>query len=104
MNFFEHQERARRQTRRMLAMFVVAVFLIVIAIDLVVIIGVGHGRASGSGIAVLSLLVVGVIASGSMYRIATLRGGGAAVAAQLGAREVPNDTGDFAYRRVTSPR
>jgi Zn-dependent protease with chaperone function len=100
MNFFEHQEQARRQTRRMLAMFVVAVVAIVALIDLVVVIGVGHGRVSGSGIAVISLLVLGVIASGSMYRIATLRGGGAAIAAQLGAREVPNDTGDFACRRL----
>jgi Zn-dependent protease with chaperone function len=100
MNFFEHQDQARRQTRRMLALFVVAVVAIVAVIDLVVVIGLGHGRASSGGIAFLSLLVLGVIGSGSMYRIATLRGGGAAVAAQLGAREVRNDTTDFAYRRL----
>jgi Zn-dependent protease with chaperone function len=100
MNFFEHQARARRQTRRMLAMFVVAVAAIVAVIDLVVVIGVGHGRMSGGGIAFLSLLVFGVIAAGSMYRIATLRGGGAAVAAQLGAREVTTGTADFTYRRL----
>ena len=35
-----------------------------------------------------------------MYRIATLRAGGAAVAAQLGATEVPHDSGNFAYRRL----
>ncbi|MBA8889777.1 Zn-dependent protease with chaperone function [Dokdonella fugitiva] len=100
MNFFAHQDQARRQTRRMLAMFVLAVVAIVVAIDLVVVIGIGHGRASAGGIAVVSALVLGVIAMGSTYRIATLRGGGAAVAAQLGAREVPNDTGEFAYRRL----
>ena len=100
MNFFEHQDQARRQTRRMLVMFALAVVGIVFVIDLVVIIGVGHGRASGGGIAFLSLLVLGVIASGSMYRIATLRAGGAAVAAQLGATEVPHDSGNFAYRRL----
>ncbi|MGN6518625.1 MAG: M48 family metallopeptidase [Dokdonella sp.] len=100
MNFFAHQDQARRQTRRMVAMFALAVVAIVVVIDLVVVIGLGHGRASPGGIAFISLLVLAVIASGSMYRIATLRGGGAAVAAQLGAREVPHDTGEFAYRRL----
>ena len=57
MNFVEHQDQARRQTRRMLVMFALAVVGIVFVIDLVVIIGVGHGRASGGGIAFLSLVV-----------------------------------------------
>ncbi|HEU4664667.1 MAG TPA: M48 family metallopeptidase [Dokdonella sp.] len=100
MNFFAHQEQARRQTRRMLAMFALAVAAIVVAIDLVVVIGLGHGRASAGGLAFVSALVLGVIGVGSAYRIATLRGGGAAVAAQLGAREVAEDSGDFAYRRL----
>ena len=38
MNFFAHQDQARRQTRRMLAMFVLAVVAIVLAVDLVVIV------------------------------------------------------------------
>ena len=100
MNFFAHQDQARRQTRRMLVMFAVAVCAIVLLIDLVVLVGFGHARASPGAVAFVSLIVLGAIASGSMYRIATLRGGGAAVAAQLGARAVPNDTGDFAYRRL----
>ncbi|HEY6942399.1 M48 family metallopeptidase [Dokdonella sp.] len=100
MNFFAHQEQARRQTRRMLAMFALAVVAIVVAIDLVVVIGLGHGRASAGGLAVVSALVLGVIGIGSAYRVATLRAGGAAVAAQLGAREVADDNGDFAYRRL----
>jgi len=100
MNFFAHQDLARRQTRRMLVLFALAVVSIVLLIDAVVLLGFGHGRAGPGGFVVLSLLVIGVIGSGSLYRIATLRGGGAAVAAQLGAREVPNDTGDFTYRRL----
>jgi len=100
MNFFAHQDRARRQTRRMLAMFAFAVVAIVLLVDLLVIVGLAHGQVRPRGIAVLSVLVFGVIATGSLYRIATLRAGGAAVAAQLGAIEVPHDTGDFAYRRL----
>lgn len=99
MNFFAHQDQARRQTRRMLAMFVLAVVAIVLAVDLVVIV-LGHGRASTAGLAIISALVLCVIGTGSAYRIATLRAGGAAVAAQLGARAVPSDTREFAYRRL----
>ena len=100
MNFFAHQDLARRQTRRMLVMFAFAVIAIVLLVDVVVLAGFGHGRAGPGGFVLLSLLVLGVIGAGSMYRIATLRGGGAAVAAQLGAREITDDTGDFAYRRL----
>ncbi len=103
MNFFVHQDRARRQTRRMLVMFAIAVALIVAAIDGVVVMVFGNGAHAGPGAGGLfatSLCVVAVICLGSMYRIATLRGGGSTVALQLGGRPVPNDTADFAYRRL----
>jgi Zn-dependent protease with chaperone function len=99
MNFFDHQDQARKQTRRMLLLFAVAVAAIVLAIDLLIAM-VGHGRAQPGAYIAISLLVLGVIGLGSMYRVATLRGGGSAVALQLGARPVPNDTGDFTYRRL----
>jgi Zn-dependent protease with chaperone function len=100
MNFFAQQEQARRQTRRMLLMFALAVAAIVIAIDGVLVIAFGRHGVNGAGLMAISLLVLGVIGLGSLYRVATLRGGGSAVALQLGARPVPNDTGDFTYRRL----
>ncbi|MFI4970914.1 MAG: M48 family metallopeptidase, partial [Lysobacterales bacterium] len=48
----------------------------------------------------LSAFVVLMIGLGSLYRIATLRGGGAVVARELGGVPVPGDTGNFAYRRL----
>jgi Zn-dependent protease with chaperone function len=103
MNFFAHQDQARRQTRRMLLLFALAVIAIVGAIDGVLVIAFGadvrHGPSSG-GLFAISVFIVIVIGLGSLYRIATLRGGGAVVARQLGGVPVPADTGNFAYRRL----
>ena len=107
MNFFAHQEQARRQTRRMLFLFALAVLVIVVAIDFVVIFALGidsahhpGGGATWSGIAAISVVVVVAILLGSLYRIATLGGGGAAVARQLGAMPIESGTDNFAYRRL----
>jgi len=96
LNFFEHQEAARRSSTRLVLLFTLAVAAIVGAVDVVV------WLASGSVEAVVaaSLLTGVVIGLGSLYRIASLRGGGAAVAAQLGGTWVPEDTRDPALRRL----
>ncbi len=103
MNFFAHQERARRQTRRMLAMFTLAVLVIVLVTDFVVLFafaGADALRVQAGPLLLLSLGVAGVIGLGSLYRIATLRGGGAAVARGMGGTAVASDTTSFAYRRL----
>ncbi|MBZ0223522.1 MAG: M48 family metallopeptidase [Dokdonella sp.] len=100
MNFFAHQEQARRQTRRMLFMFALAVLAVVVATDFAIVLALGRREVDLSDLIVLSLCVAGVIGLGSSYRISRLRGGGAAVAASLGAVHVPADTGNFAYRRL----
>lgn len=102
MNFFAHQAQARRQTRRMLVMFALAVIVIVVAMDVVLLAAFGRdGEGIGpGGIALASLAVLLAIALGSLYRISTLRGGGAAVARQLGGTPVTGDTREFAYRRL----
>ena len=105
MNFFAHQEQARRQTRRMLVLFALAVVVIVAAIDLVLLVALGADAHNAQGIRAggvlaISLFVLLVIGCGSLYRIATLSGGGVAVARQLGAVPVPADTTDFAWRRL----
>src|SRR3546814_17363295 len=47
-----------------------------------------------------SVLVLAVIAVASLGRMLQLRGGGAAVARELGGTPVPGDTGDPHYRRL----
>jgi len=107
MNFFAHQEQARRQTRRMLFLFALAVLVVVAATDFVVVFALGidsaHHAGGGvgwSGIAGISIVVVAAILLGSLYRIATLGGGGAAVARQLGATPIEPGADNFAYRRL----
>jgi Zn-dependent protease with chaperone function len=108
LNFFAQQELARKQTRRMIVLFTIAVICIVIAIDAVVMIAFGIGREArrgaigvNSGALVASTLgVLAVIGLATLYRISTLRAGGSAVALQLGATPVPVDTTEFAYRRL----
>ncbi len=110
MNFFAQQERARSHTKRMLFLFVLAVGCIVAAIDLVLFIAVGvserdHTAHVSASVApqvmfVTSLGVLAFIGVCSLYKITTLRSGGAAVAEQLGAARVEPTSPDFAHRRL----
>ena len=107
MNFFEHQEQARRQTRRMLFLFALAVVAIVAATDVVVLFAIGIDEANRAGAGTswgaifgLSLFVATAILLGSAYRIATLSGGGGTVARELGGTETTSATDNFAYRRL----
>ena len=108
MNFFEHQAAARRASTRLVVLFALAVIGIVAAVDLVVwvVYGAVPADPAGSGgntlgaMAVASLATVAIIVLGSLYRIASLRGGGDQVALQLGGTPVPEDTTDFNLRRL----
>jgi Zn-dependent protease with chaperone function len=103
MNFFEHQAAARRASSRLVLLFGLAVLGIVLAVDMVVYIGLGVGTRGGAGLGPLlfaSLATVAVIGLASLYRIASLRGGGDPVALQMGGVPVPEDTTDFSLRRL----
>jgi Zn-dependent protease with chaperone function len=107
MNFFEHQDQARRQTRRMLFLFALAVVAVVAATDVLVLFAIGldstyHARDGFSWgvIGALSVAIAFAIGLGSAYRIATLGGGGASIAQDLGATRVDPGTTNFAYRRL----
>ena len=113
MNFFAQQERSRTHTRRMLILFVVAVVCIVAAVDIVVLIAFGvfgskghaHTLEAARGVPPQalfwsSLAVLAVVAGATLYKISTLRTGGAAVARQFGATPIAADTNNFAYRRL----
>ncbi len=108
MNFFAHQEVARKQTRRMVVLFTLAVVCIVAAVNLAVLLALGIGLEDASAITevswqavlAISIVVVLLIGLATLYRIASLRSGGTAVARQLGATEVPLDSNQFDYRRL----
>ena len=96
MNFFEHQAAARRGSGRLVLLFLLAVAGIVLVIDLATLLFTGSWGATAA-VTVATLLV---IALGSLYRIASLRGGGAVVAAQMGGTFVPEDTREPSLRRL----
>ena len=115
MDFFEHQERARRKTSLLVAYFFVAIVLIIAAIYAVfayVFMPAPPPDAAGSAVAIarnwwrtdllmwVATITIGVISLGSLYKIITLSKGGEAVAQMLGARPVPSATTDLQERRL----
>ncbi|MFY2762919.1 M48 family metallopeptidase [Arenimonas sp. MALMAid1274] len=106
MNFFERQDQARRQSKRLILLFVLAVVAIVIAVDFVALLAFGLLSEDASpakltaGVIASTLVTLGIIGVASVYRTSSLRAGGAAVALQMGGTPVPEDTHDFHYRRL----
>ncbi len=104
MNFFEHQAAARRTSTRLIVLFALAVIGIVLAVDIATYIAFGgmhreDGGQSGGLLVFTTLGTIAVIGLGSLYRMASLRGGGEPVALQMGGVPVPEDTSDFNLRR-----
>jgi len=115
LNFFEHQDRARRQSRRLAVLFVLAVVVIVVAIDgvLLLVAGVGAREPGAEQLSLgqllranIPLLAAGavtttvVIGLASLFKITTLRSGGGQVARQLGGTLVDSDPRDARRRRL----
>lgn len=113
MNFFEHQDRARRRTRLLVVLFALAVISIVLVVDLVALFVLRFRNdpttlllAPVSLSAHLPLLIwvsaltAGFIALASLFRILSLRGGGGAVARGLGGVLVGADTTDPQLQRL----
>jgi Zn-dependent protease with chaperone function len=106
MNFFDHQEEARRSTRKLVGLFVLAVFLIVLSVYLAV--ALAATWAENLDVDVWNLSAFGwvaavtltVIVVGSLYKIATLRSGGQAVGRLLGGRPLQPNTRDLKERRL----
>ncbi len=120
MDFFEHQDRARKQTRRLIALFALGVVAVVACTTLAVwgafqltgvaasaneqterlasdIAGMGRNAQVLVGVAVVtSLLILG----GSLLRLMQLGGGGAPVAERLGGRLLSHDASDPDERRL----
>jgi len=120
MDFFEAQERARRRTHRLVLLFVLAVLGTIIAgyaAAIAVVNYSGGGRYRGrsrydyvapaptrfwdsqvfAGVAFGTIAVVGIA---SLYKWATMRQGGAAIAESVGARRVDPHTTDLHERRL----
>jgi Zn-dependent protease with chaperone function len=107
MDFFAQQARVRGSSRRLVALFVLAVIAIVLAIDAVVWIAMGHrsvdGQPAASNLPLMvasSAVVLAGIGLSSLFRIMSLSGGGKTVAESVGAVAVPPDTRDPRLRQL----
>ena len=114
MNFFEAQQQARQQSKRLVLLFVLAVIAIIGAIDLVVVAAMlanaddaAAGLTAGETLAqhastllAVSLIVAAVIALASLFKIGALRSGGAAVAQSLGGTLISAETTNPHHRRL----
>ena len=105
MDFFAHQEQARRNTAKLVGLFSLAVVCIIAAIYLVAVIALAsadHMEEGGQDPGLwhpelLMLSTIGtlvVVVSGSLYKINQLRGGGQVVATMLGGTRVHTNTDD----------
>lgn len=118
MNFFQHQDAARRKTGRLVLLFalaVVAIMAVVYAIVLSVYLA-NHPKYDETtyrlvdftaedyfnpGILLLTVVSVGmVIAAGSLFKIAELSSGGKAIAELLGGRLIDGRSTDWRERRT----
>lgn len=110
MDFFERQDKARRNTKVLVVYFTLAVIALVLAVYFVVaLIFTGAGTKGGgagpgwwnpqlfAGSAVLTLAVIGI---GSLTKTLQLSRGGSAVASMLGGRLVNSNTTDPDERKL----
>jgi len=115
VNFFEHQDRARKQSRWLIFVFGLAVLAIVVAINLVLLLVMGVTGYEGAeqplsptelvttNIPLLTGGAIGcvaIIGLASLFKTASLRSGGGQVARQLGGTLVESDTRDANRRRL----
>lgn len=117
MNFFEHQDRARRNTRYLIFLLIAAVLSLVAITTLLFATlayfgeeqrneiaqttwqGIMHSL-SPSAFLWIAVGVSGVVVLGSLFRFAQLRGGGKSVAEAMGGRLLTGNTQDADERKI----
>ncbi len=114
MNFFEYQDQARRQSRWLIFLFILAVITIVVVIDLAMLIAFGlmdseqqqfvfSMQSLKANLPTLlggALVTASVIVVASLFKTAMLRSGGGKVARELGGTLVEADARDPLRRRL----
>lgn len=112
MDFFEAQDRARRKTWKLVTLYLIAVVLIIVSLYVVTVLVLGfmgylprHLPATERFwqpelLLSVSIILLFVILSGTLFRIFQLRKGGSAVAEMLGGRKVEPSTRDPKERQL----
>ena len=104
MDFFGHQDAARRATGRLVALFVLAVLAIVActyaAAQALLFVGNGHAHFQPGLLLVVALVTFAIIGLAMTWKTSELRSGGGKVASLLGGTEVPLDPSDAKERML----
>jgi len=114
MNFFEYQDQARRQSRWLVFLFILAVIVIIVVIDAAILVAFGvmnteeqqfafSMQALKANLPTLlggAVVTAAIIAVASLFKTATLRSGGGKVARDLGGVQVEADARDPLRRRL----
>jgi len=113
MNFFESQDIAKRNTGRLIGLFALAVISLIVITNILVMVafGLAATQTGETQVAPLQLfdwevfLAIGVGVSavvllGSLYKMASLRGGGARIAEMMNGRLLVAETDDLHERRT----
>ena len=106
MNFFDHQRAAKGTTVKLVFLFAAAVVAMVAGIDGAVAIAMQYKRFDASAIlgavVVVTAITLILIAGRMFFKMLSLRQGGAAIAASLGAVPVDPTTTDPQQRRLVN--
>ena len=113
MNFFESQDRVRKNTAQLVFLFAMAVITLIIMTNLLIMMAFGfissNQLQSGGSLfqsmdwrmfAIVSAGVGTVVLVGSLYKIMALSAGGRTVADALGGQLIPQNTTDLKQRRL----
>lgn len=114
MDFFQSQDTARQNTKRLVFFFTLAVIGLIVVTNLLVMLLFGFLGADEQGLTLNSVvaqfdwrifltigaLVLTVILGGSAYKTMALSGGGTTVAESLGGRLIDQSTNDLHERKV----
>lgn len=113
MNFFESQDTARRNTGKLILLFVLAVLSLIVVTNLLVMLVFGFAGSEMTSMAATSsmqfrwdtFLVVGAVVTsvvfmGSLYKISALSGGGARIAEMMNGKLLLGGSQDLHERRV----
>ena len=106
MDFFARQDEARAASRRLLVLMVLAVGILVLLVNLLASATVGwlhtyrHMGEPAHTHAVVTIGTLLIVGLGAWWKHLELAGGGPALAAQLGGREIPATTADVDERRL----
>lgn len=118
MDFFDHQDKARKKTGYLVWMFIAAVAAIIaltyLVVSVFVVIVQSHQSSRSGGnmpfdasmlwdpqlLLIVGGIVLAVVTMGSLYKLGQLRGGGKVIAESLGGRLLSNGARDPVERKI----